>query len=335
MPLWRCRSSSWLVVYRLGKRWRVLRSYWRPFALFTRSKRRRSSAGYLPFPELQSNCVRLEGLTHIALAYCRGKKKSGSAEVSRWYAEFGAGWLGQMEDPAEDVFVSNIATPRGNFRVLDGIWEAGGFYTQRMVNVAEGMPATGGYETLRDSIYALLALSDMVCERAGLVRYQLGSESDADALSAKQANSVNALKRRVRFSRAEIEARGISWDALSAFVFDPGNCRNLIDEAVGNSTLERYPLIADGGWLYFVLPTAATVAIRRYLVERMIAGGMRNALANGIGLEYSGLFSKMSMLGGGLGGPIQFQRTHTSISCSSRTCLLTLKVQASPGFSRV
>lgn len=56
--------------------------------------------GLLTVPELQPNCVRLEGLTHIALAYCRGTKKPCSAEVSRWYAEFGASWLGQMEDLA-------------------------------------------------------------------------------------------------------------------------------------------------------------------------------------------------------------------------------------------
>lgn len=273
--------------------------------------------GLLTVPELQSNCIRLEGLTHIAIAYCSGKKRPTATEVSRWFAKFGRGWLGQMEDPAEDVFVSNIATPRGNFRVLEGVWESGAFSTQRMVNVAEGMPKTGGYETLRDSVYALLTLSDIVCERAGLLRYQLGVDVPADALSARQANSISALQRRVRFSRAEVEGRGISWDALAAFVFDPNDRRKLIGEAVGNSTLERYPLVADSGWLYLVLPTAVTAAIRRYLVESMIAGGMRAALANGIGAEYGAFFSKLSLLGGSRGGQIQFQRRPNGLVCAT------------------
>jgi hypothetical protein len=142
-------------------------------------------AGLLTIPDLQSNCIRLEGLIHIALAYCSGTKKPKASDVTRWFAEFGKGWLGQVEDPAEDVFVSNIATPRGNFRVLEGVWEGAGFYTQRIVNAAEGMPAGGGYDELRENIYALLALSDFLCERAGLARYELGN--DRPQRSGRQA----------------------------------------------------------------------------------------------------------------------------------------------------
>jgi hypothetical protein len=122
--------------------------------------------GLLTVPELQSNCIRLETLAHLALAFCRGRKKPHSTDISRWYSEIGEDWAGRMEDPAEDMFVSNIATSRGNFRVLGGVWESAGFYLQRIVNVVEGMPQGRGYDRLGDSIYALLRLSDVVCERA-------------------------------------------------------------------------------------------------------------------------------------------------------------------------
>lgn len=265
--------------------------------------------GLLTIPELQSNCVRLEGLVHIALAFCRGTKKPKASDVTRWFAEFGKGWLGQVEDPAEEVFVSNIMTLRGNFRVLEGVWEGAGFYAQRIVDAAEGMPAGGGYDELRESIYALLALSDFLCERAGLARHQLGNDQPQGSLGAEHANSIHAFKSRLCFSREEIEARGISFDALAAFAFDPRDRVRLVTEGLGHSSLERYPLIGDHGSLYFVLPTAVTVAIRRHVVERMIAGGMRDSLASGIAREYSSLFAKTPLLGGSVGIPVRFERT--------------------------
>ncbi|WP_375415051.1 hypothetical protein [uncultured Bradyrhizobium sp.] len=267
--------------------------------------------GLLTVPELQSNCIRLEGLVHIALTYCSGTRKPKASDVTRWFAEFGKGWLGNMEDPAEDVFVSNVATPRGNFRVLEGVWEGAGFYTQRIVNTAEGMPPGGGYDELRESVYALLALSDFLCERAGLTRYQLGNDQRQRSLDAKHANSIHAFKRRLCFSRQEIEARGISFEALAPFAFDPRDRVKLVAEDLGHSSLERYPLIGDHGSLYFVLPTAVTAAIRRLVVERMITGGMRDALAAGIGREYSALFAKTPLLGGSLGMPVGFERTRS------------------------
>ena len=265
--------------------------------------------GLLTVPDLQSNCIRLEGLVHIALAYCSGTKKPKASDVTRWFEEFGEGWLGQMEDPAEDVFVSNIATPRGNFRVLEGVWEGAGFYTQRIMNAAEDMPRGNGYDKLRESIYALLALSDFVCERAGLTRYQLGNDQPRRSLDTKHANFIHAFKRRLCFSREEIEGRGISFDALAAFAFDPRDHVRLITEGLGNSSLERYPLIGDHGSLYFVLPTAVTVAVRRFVIEKMISSGMRDALASGIGREYSALLTKTPLLGGSLGMPVRFERT--------------------------
>ncbi len=262
----------------------------------------------LTLPELQSNCIRLEGLVHLALAHCRGTKKPTASVVARWFAEFGNSWLGRMEDPAEDIFLSNITTVRGNFRVIDGVWEAAGFYTQRMVNVVEGMPKGGGYDKLREQIYALLGLSDFVCERAGLARNMLGSERAATDLDNRFAGQIHALKHRVIFSKEDIEARGISYDALAAFVFNPTDAARLLTEGMGHSTLERYPLIGNNGTIHFVLPTAVTAAIRRLVVETMIAGDMGEALVAGIGREYTALFAKTPLLGGPFHLPVRFTR---------------------------
>ena len=101
-------------------------------------------AGLLTEPELQSNCLRLEAIVHLSLAYCRGERKPTPKLASRLFTAVGEGICGRAEDPAEDVFVTSIATLRGNFRVLEGIWEGAGFFLQRIVNVVERMPRDRG-----------------------------------------------------------------------------------------------------------------------------------------------------------------------------------------------
>ena len=275
--------------------------------------------GLLTMPELQSNCVRLEVLAHLAVAYCQGHKKPPTKEVSRWFFEFGSSTAGRMEDPAEDVFVSNIASSRGNFRVIDGIWESAGFYLQRIINVVEGMPAGGDYDTLRSHVYTLLALSDLACERAKLTRYQLGNQNPETSLSAKQANSLNARRRRVCFETDDLKARGISIENLGVFIFNLAEAVKLRDESVGNSTLERFPLLAREGELFLVLPTAISVTIRRYVIEQMIAGGMRFALASALAREYGEVFANIPLLGGKRGAPIELQRTKNGLVAGATT----------------
>ena len=138
--------------------------------------------GLLTVPDLQSNCIRLEILIHCALAFARGQRQPNDKIISRLFARFGRGVAGRYEDPAEDVFVSSIATPRGNFRFLEGVWESAGFHLQRVVNVLESMPS---HDRMRERVYALLRLSDAVCQRARLTRYQLGNETPLKAVPEK------------------------------------------------------------------------------------------------------------------------------------------------------
>ena len=269
--------------------------------------------GLLTAPELQSNCIRLEALAHLAIAFSHGEKNSNFADISRWFSRLRGGMIGRLEDPAEDVFISNIATPRGNFRVLEGVWESAGFYLQRIVNVVEGMPSGSGYALIRNRIYALLKLSDLICERAQLLRYQLGNPSPEPSLPAKLSNSISALRRRVHFSSDELEASGITFDDLNPFIFYPKDRERLRNEGIGNSTLERFPIIAREREIVFALPTATSAAIRRYVIERMTAAGMRDALAAGLANEYAGLFSAVPLLGGELGTPIAFHKASNSL----------------------
>ena len=62
--------------------------------------------GLLTVADLQSNCIRLEVLAHLALACGKGQRKPPGKFVARAFAALGRGLCGRLEDPAEDMFVA-------------------------------------------------------------------------------------------------------------------------------------------------------------------------------------------------------------------------------------
>jgi hypothetical protein len=269
--------------------------------------------GLLAIPELQSNCIRLEALAHLSLAIGHGLREADPGLISELFGALDEGICGRCEAPAKDVFVSSIGTSRGNFRVLEGIWESAGFFLQRVVNAVEAMPEGSGYDDLRESIFGLLRLSDSVCERAGLARYQLGNDIPEKSLPDDIAGRIGFVQRLVRFSRQELSSLGISIDHLAAFGFVPDNRETLLDESIGHSSLERFPVLFRNGEFCLALPTAVSAAIRRYVIERMDAAGMREAFLRGLGREYAATFAHVPLLGGGVGVPVTFERTPTGM----------------------
>ena len=259
-------------------------------------------------PDLLCNTTRLEVLVHLAVSLGQQEKRPQAALVRDNFNALGKGYCGQMEDPAEDVFVGLVRTPRGPFRVLEGLWESSSFFLQRIVNVVEAMPSGGGYDYLRDAIYALLALSELVCSRADLPRYALGADRPAAKLPPKAVVSAENLIAQVRFTREELEEAGIDHSHLAAFVFDPDDREPLLRETLGNTKLERCPIAVVEGELYLLLPSAVSLAIRRFALEFVDQAGMRNAFLAGIGREYSALFSETRLLGGAPGPKIEFSR---------------------------
>ncbi|MFQ3458627.1 hypothetical protein PMN64_35655 [Bradyrhizobium sp. UFLA01-814] len=270
-------------------------------------------AGLLAVPQLQSNCLRLEALVHLSLATGNGLLEPDRQIVGHLFREAGNGRLGVREDPAEDVFVGLIVTPRGDFRVLEGIWESASFYLQRFVNLLELFPAGDLVNRLREPVYALLRLSDLVCRRAGLVRYQLGSDTRAKVLPAPLLDAVTTLSEVVSFTEADFKAHGISLEHLVAFGFPAEQRARLSSEAIGNSTLERFPIAHRNGEFYFLLPTATSAAIRRFITEMMESVDLREAQIGFLAMEYGNLFGDVPLLGERRGAPIEFRRTEDSL----------------------
>lgn len=269
----------------------------------------------LTAPELQGNCGRLEVLTHLCFSLARGTRKPTEKIITRLFRVVGEGMTGRLEDPAEDVFVSLVVTPRGNFRVLEGIWESAGFYTQRVVNTLEmaaNMDARAFMPVL-DRVYALLRLSDLVCERGGLRRYETGNAYPAEKLPSKILGKVRSLRARIRFTDNELVAAGISASDLAEFGFDPTSRFNLSSDCVGHSALERHPVVCRNGEFHLLLPTAVTAAIRRFVTERMEMTKLRDFFSGLLAYEIAIALNRITLLGDRTGAPVEFKKTDNGL----------------------
>jgi hypothetical protein len=90
--------------------------------------------------------------------------------------EFAAEW----RNPTEDVFLSLVNTPRGNFRICEGLLDGAGFYLQRILGIVEGMPDGPSFESISSGVGRMLQISDAVAARANLCENSLGKETPVE-----------------------------------------------------------------------------------------------------------------------------------------------------------
>ena len=253
--------------------------------------------GLLLNPKFQKNCLRLEYLTHLAIAVGNGERTAPYQDLIDAYNSVGNEYS-QLEDPPEDLFAHRIYTRRGNYLVVDGIWEGAGFYLQRFMHLVDSMPDHGLYGAVRNSIHALLKISNFICLRANLEPNSLGDEFGQDRLGGATAAKAAAFKKSVAVSPADLQALGVEFEDIEPFIFDPST-RNLIKEqSLGNSALERKPLAMIGDDIYLVLPTAVSLAIRSSCISALGTGRSRPTFTYNLSKEYSRLISHMKILGG-------------------------------------
>ncbi|QGW84405.1 zinc chelation protein SecC [Variovorax paradoxus] len=263
-------------------------------------------AGLLLQPSLQTNCLRLEALVHLSVAFGDGLQAATSPILLKGFSAIGLAY-GHLEDPAEDVFVGNIFSRRGNFLVLEGTWESATFYLQRVVEMIDELPEQPRFQAVVDAVYALLTLSDLVCRRAGLQRNQLGSEIGLKVLPKQLVQQRNELQKLVQFSMADLAQAGLKIDHLLPFVFGPDGPGLLRDQSIDNSELERRPIAVADGSLFLLLPTAVTAAIRRFFIETLGTDGNREIFLHRLTYQYANLLSRSPLLG--RAGPmLPFQR---------------------------
>ena len=265
-------------------------------------------AGLLTLPDYQSQCIRLEILVALAVTNCRGRKKAHIDQVIRWFFQIGESRCVAAEDPAEDVFVSLVQDDHGDYRLFEGVWEGAGFYTQRVLDVIATMPDKGKLGQIKKSVRALLTISDMVCDKARLQRYQLGSDKQHSALSPRNIPGGKALISRVTVTFAELDERGITRSDIDPFLFWPQMKTELPAQQIACSYLNRYPLIMqEDTHLIIALPSALSVAMRDYAIASIIEGGLVKTFDSILAKNYAKLFVNTPLLGGPMHAPVHWK----------------------------
>ena len=228
-------------------------------------------ASLLTLPAYQSNCIRLEILVVLAMIHCRGRKKANIDEAVRWFSQIGKSKCVIGEDPAEDVFVSLVQDRDRDYRIIEGIWESAGFYTQCCIDIISRMPNEEFFDQIKKSFRSLFIISDIVCERAGLHRYQLGSEIRHDILSSNDIPEISTFISRVNISFSELEKYNISQVDIEPFIFNLEKLRDMAVMQIGFTDLHCSPLISyEDKYLTIGLPSALSIAARDYLIKKMI-----------------------------------------------------------------
>ncbi len=215
------------------------------------------------------NTFRLEVLAHLTCLHAAGNAKPRSVDLHRWLnIHLKESIVCNMEDPIQDVFVSNVITSKGNCRILNGTWENPDYWTQEVVDVLGTASDTADFGRQRAEVQALLSLSEMLADRVGLQRNVISTGDPAAVMAIPGDAELASAARRVVFTPQDLQEAGIERDRLEPFVFRQESRSSLLNESIGNSSLERYPLLESGADLVFALPTATSASIRRHVLER-------------------------------------------------------------------
>ena len=227
--------------------------------------------GLLTLPVLQANAFRLEAIAHLALANCNGRQSPTLQNASRWFKSIGTR-VGLLEDPAEDVFVTRVIFNGANYRILEGLCEANGHHLQHILHAVEGMPDRGELGAVKRSCEALLVLSDLLCDRAGLDAFLKGSEHPLEALPIKSIPTMKQLAARTTFPYRDLAVAGCDVQWLSRFVLPPDE-QSISWSPGERSPFDRQPLLDTGSEIIVALPSALGAAVREAVIGTCIRTG--------------------------------------------------------------
>ena len=164
-----------------------------------------------------------------------------------------------MEDPVEDVFISNVVSQIGNSRIFEGIWEANDFWLQQALDALRRFEDEQWAKQAFSACFGLLQLSDALAGRCGLERYCMGGGDAHGTLTLPPQHELENRATMCRFSFADLDQLHVSVETLQPFI----HAEAVADGSFGKSSLERRPLVMFEGGVVFALPTAVSPALRQ------------------------------------------------------------------------
>jgi len=264
----------------------------------------------LLLPEHQGNTPRLEFLVHAAFAICDGNRKLSRSRANQLFKACDDTIVSRLEDPAEDHFATPVYFQEEEFLVIEGLWESGNFYLQRILNALATAPNEGVLVQLKKQTHALLSLSNAACQERMDGRYVPGAPVPGKSLQPDAMLHPEVI----RFSPSRLKELGIEKGDLAAFQFPVEKRKCLLSESLAVTSLHRQPIIEQEGDLIAAIPGAVSFAIRQSLFEVADHLGNLEQLSTAIGQEYERLFRSAAILGTHRHAPIHFVRSGSTLT---------------------
>lgn len=222
------------------------------------------ASGLLTLPRLSANSIRCETLVHLSIAYARGSKKPNRTTFKMALNDLmGRSQVAMMEDPQEDVFVSNVLTEHGDLRVFNALWEGNDYFVQVLIDIVTNHQVPEALVSTRESCISLLKLSEEIANRAGIARNSSAESIHKNSINVPRSSDLSSLSKRVLFSVEEMEALGVTLESISPFIISDDEIFQIKNSIVGNSILEEKPIVELGGEYIVSLPSAIGLAIRK------------------------------------------------------------------------
>ena len=289
-------------------------------------------AGLGTIGELQSNYLRIANLVHASLIFGRGNEPVSEAAVEQLFNMLDVTSIARDEDPAEDVFISRICTSIGSFRIYEGNWEGAAWFLERFIDILDQMPNGGRRAVIKESIHALLKVSNLVAVRTDTGVNTVPGSYPHKKLPVEVPKDPNVLRKRIEFSVEELEVQGVDIKSLRPFMFNMTDCQNLPFPSLQSLTdLDRRPILDGGNGRFYLFPQSVSPAVRDYILTCFGTSIQnRENLARALIASYAERVQDIRLLGG-LTPPSVVEIAHT---CESGGCMVS-EVSAKVSTGRV
>lgn len=210
---------------------------------------------------------RIEALIHLAVALCRGTQIPTTAQIREWLNDdLLRDPLGRGEDPVSDVFATVVPAWGGSVVLLEGAWADNGNYVQNLLAALLRLRGEPWADAAFHHAMAILQIAREISERTGVERYGLCTSLPGSRITVSPG-AIEATRSAVRFSFNDLIRFNVIARDLAPFVL-PDDYRDAIKfGSLGQSVLERFPLLRqENDWLV-ALPTAIGAAARLFVLE--------------------------------------------------------------------
>ncbi len=236
-------------------------------------------SGLMTELRLHANQIRLDWLIRLVVTYSNGTQKPKRKDLLEILNNaFEKARILNLEDPIEDLFCDVVSTPQGDKLIFEGHWEQAASSTQTLLRAFKQLPDDQVRDEAIRTCNALLEISNLVANRAGLRRYSYNEGSVKGEVTVPSNDRLKVIGRRTSISDSDLSDCGLHRGDLTPFFLPPGTAKSIGEKSPGDSALDYQPLINLEKGCIVAHPGNISIAIRAHLISVAKSFGMENAL---------------------------------------------------------